>query len=114
MCVQEPMLRRLHARLSAPLKLDPVRPEYHRAALRWAPPSPQVQGSAPFCTQARACTMHHSLDRTPRSSSSCRDAQDVMCLTPSRLFICCFRAAEAQAAAGAGRQRCGAHPIASR
>ena len=39
---QEPMLRRLHATLSAPLKLDPVRPEYHRAALQWMPPSPQV------------------------------------------------------------------------
>lgn len=36
------MLRRLHATLSAPLKLDPVRPEYHRAALQWMPPSPQV------------------------------------------------------------------------
>lgn len=39
-CVQEPMLRRLHATLSAPMKLDPVRPEYHRASLQWAPPSP--------------------------------------------------------------------------
>jgi len=39
-CVQEPMLRRLHATLSAPIKLDPVRPEYHRASLQWAPPSP--------------------------------------------------------------------------
>lgn len=37
---QEPMLRRLHVTLAAPLKLDPVRPEYHRASLRWAPPSP--------------------------------------------------------------------------
>ena len=39
--LQEPLLRRLHARLSAPAKLDPVRPEYHRASLQWAPPSPQ-------------------------------------------------------------------------
>ena len=40
------MLRRLHATLSAPLKLDPVRPEYHRAALQWMPPSPQVPAAS--------------------------------------------------------------------
>lgn len=33
---QEPGLRRVHARLLTPLRLDPERPEYHRATLRWA------------------------------------------------------------------------------
>ncbi|KAK9840649.1 hypothetical protein WJX81_006905 [Elliptochloris bilobata] len=31
----DPSLRRVHARLAAPLKLDPERPEYHRATLHW-------------------------------------------------------------------------------
>lgn len=31
----EPHLRRVQAHLSAPLPLDPERPEYHRATLRW-------------------------------------------------------------------------------
>jgi gephyrin len=30
-----PRLRRVHARLAQPLPLDPYRPEYHRATLRW-------------------------------------------------------------------------------
>jgi len=31
----DPRLRRVQARLSQPLALDPTRPEYHRATLRW-------------------------------------------------------------------------------
>jgi gephyrin len=31
----DPHLRRVQARLSQPLSLDPARPEYHRATLRW-------------------------------------------------------------------------------
>lgn len=31
----EPELRRMHVRTTAPLKLDPVRPEYHRATVHW-------------------------------------------------------------------------------
>lgn len=40
---REPMLRRLQAYLGTPVKLDPMRPEYHRASLRWSPPSPVKQ-----------------------------------------------------------------------
>ena len=35
--LQEPMLRRVHARTTSAIKLDPERPEYHRAALHWTP-----------------------------------------------------------------------------
>ena len=34
---QEPGLRRVQARTTRPLKLDPGRPEYHRATLHWHP-----------------------------------------------------------------------------
>jgi hypothetical protein len=37
MVSQEPMLRRVHARTTSAIKLDPERPEYHRAALHWTP-----------------------------------------------------------------------------
>ncbi len=33
----DPHLRRVHARLAQPLRLDPHRPEYHRATLHWDP-----------------------------------------------------------------------------
>lgn len=32
-----PRPRRVHVRLGAPVRLDPERPEYHRAALHWSP-----------------------------------------------------------------------------
>lgn len=33
--LQEPRLRRVHARTQTAIKLDPERPEYHRASLHW-------------------------------------------------------------------------------
>lgn len=33
--LQEPRLRRVHARLAQDIKMDPARPEYHRAVARW-------------------------------------------------------------------------------
>ena len=33
--MQEPGLRRVHAHLAAPIKMDPERPEYHRAVASW-------------------------------------------------------------------------------
>ncbi|MCB0162495.1 MAG: hypothetical protein KDD83_30365, partial [Caldilineaceae bacterium] len=33
----EPHLTRVQAHLAQPLSLDPERPEYHRATLRWSP-----------------------------------------------------------------------------
>ena len=36
MLMQEPGLRRVHARTQQDIKLDAVRPEYHRATLSWA------------------------------------------------------------------------------
>lgn len=35
---QEPRLRRLHVRTAMPIKMDPERPEYHRAVAHWARP----------------------------------------------------------------------------
>lgn len=34
-CMQHPMPRRVHVRTSQDLKLDPERPEYHRATVHW-------------------------------------------------------------------------------
>uniref|UniRef100_A0A061S380 Molybdopterin biosynthesis protein CNX1 n=1 Tax=Tetraselmis sp. GSL018 TaxID=582737 RepID=A0A061S380_9CHLO len=34
---RDPSLRRVHARVASALRLDPQRPEYHRATVRWAP-----------------------------------------------------------------------------
>jgi gephyrin len=34
---RNPGLRRVHAHLAAPLRLDPARPEYHRAHVQWVP-----------------------------------------------------------------------------
>ncbi|EFN52667.1 hypothetical protein CHLNCDRAFT_58800 [Chlorella variabilis] len=36
---QEPRLRRLHVRTAMPIKMDPERPEYHRAVAHWARPA---------------------------------------------------------------------------
>ena len=33
--VQDPLPRRVHVRTSQDLKLDPERPEYHRATVHW-------------------------------------------------------------------------------
>ena len=35
--LQEPSLRRVHVKTTTPLRLDPVRPEYHRATLHYTP-----------------------------------------------------------------------------
>ena len=32
---RDPMLRRIHVRTACPMKMDPERPEYHRAVARW-------------------------------------------------------------------------------
>ncbi|PSC71843.1 Molybdopterin biosynthesis CNX1 [Micractinium conductrix] len=40
---EEPRLRRLHVRTAMPIKMDPERPEYHRAVATWARP----EGAAP-------------------------------------------------------------------
>lgn len=34
---QDPQLRRVHVRTTMPIKMDPVRPEYYRAVVYWAP-----------------------------------------------------------------------------
>lgn len=34
-CMQHPMPRRVHVRTTEDLKLDPERPEYHRATVHW-------------------------------------------------------------------------------
>lgn len=36
--LQEPRLRRLHVRTANDIKMDPERPEYHRAIAHWARP----------------------------------------------------------------------------
>lgn len=48
--LQEPRLRRLHVRTAMPIKMDPERPEYHRAVATWARPGehppPEARPSA--------------------------------------------------------------------
>lgn len=41
---KDPGLQRIHVSTASPLKLDPVRPEYHRAIATWEPP---YSGSSP-------------------------------------------------------------------
>ncbi|KAK9807616.1 hypothetical protein WJX72_004182 [[Myrmecia] bisecta] len=41
---KEPGLRRVHARTSAAIRLDPERPEYHRVTLHWARPAGAPEG----------------------------------------------------------------------
>ncbi|KAL4436361.1 hypothetical protein ABPG77_009923 [Micractinium sp. CCAP 211/92] len=42
---QEPRLRRLHVRTAMPIKMDPERPEYHRAVAHWARPEGAPEGA---------------------------------------------------------------------
>jgi hypothetical protein len=46
--LQEPRLRRVHVRTAMGIKMDPERPEYHRAVAHWARPG----GSWLFCAFA--------------------------------------------------------------
>ncbi|KXZ48662.1 hypothetical protein GPECTOR_26g565 [Gonium pectorale] len=49
-----PALRRVAARLAAPLRLDPERPEYHRCTLQWSPPPPGSPAAAAAAAVATA------------------------------------------------------------
>ena len=46
---QEPLLRRVQAVTTRPLRLDAVRPEYHRATLHWRPGADGAAGGRALC-----------------------------------------------------------------
>ena len=50
---QEPLLTRVQAVTTRPLKLDAVRPEYHRATLHWRPGADGTAGG-----RTRSCRSH--------------------------------------------------------
>lgn len=52
-----PGLRRVHVRLANDLKMDPERPEYHRATLQYcrSGPPPVRCSSGPVCACAWCC-----------------------------------------------------------
>lgn len=97
---QEPRLRRLHVRTANDIKMDPERPEYHRAIAHWARPG---ECAGPWLVTGRmlaskgAYLHQRALSCTGRGQMSCGHV--VLCTTCS--FGCLW-----QALLRTGRVRC--------
>ena len=76
--LQEPLLRRVQAVTTRPLRLDAVRPEYHRATLHWRPGGDGKAGERAI----RSCCRRRTRHLPPYVMPACTQAD-------SNFSMCC-------------------------